>query len=240
MTYVARQNISVMLILSLLFSFWFTVAPVTRADAGILSGIGKVAKSLFVNVGSLAAGAMGAVVGMAVGGGPLGMAVGGLAGYYVGKKVLNWTTSSVANFATVAGAVGGGLLCAGMGFPMLAIGIVGGGLVSRLVTKGISKIFGKSKNVTISQSDIDEEAAKRDQDATQEYISSLIEQDQAFLNGGNANAPQNSQEAYELYSSAYAEYTAAVSRGDTASAQKALENYNTYYTQYKQLLRLGK
>ena len=143
MTYSARQNISVMLILSLIFSFWFTVAPVNKAEAGILSTVGSAAKSLFVNVGALATGAMSAVVGMAVGGGPLGMAVGGLAGYFVGKKVLNWTTSSVANFATVAGAIGGGLLCAGMGFPMLAIGIVGGGLVARLLTKGISAVASK-------------------------------------------------------------------------------------------------
>ena len=240
MTCVARQNISVMLILSLLFSFWFTVAPVTRAEAGFLSSVGNVAKSLFVNVGSLAAGVMGAVVGTAVGGGPLGLAVGGLAGYFVGKKVLNWTTSSVANFATVAGAIGGGLLCAGMGFPMLAIGVVGGGLIARLVTKGVSALFGKGKNITITKGEIDEEAAKEEQAAIDDYLNNLIAENEAIANGEVAGAPENSQEAYEKYTAAYAEYTAAVSRGDTAAAQKAMTDYKTYFKQYSQLLSVGK
>ena len=153
MTYNQRQSISTMLLISMLFSMWLTVAPIGQVHASLLGKVGSVAKSLFVNVGALAAGAFGGVLGMAVGGGPLGMAVGAVGGYIVGKKVLNWTTSSVANFATVAGAIAGGALCIGMGFPMLAVGVIGGGLIARLAVTA-AKLFGK-KTVTLKQSDID-------------------------------------------------------------------------------------
>jgi len=109
MTYNQRQSISTMLLVSMLFSMWLAVAPVSPVQASIFSKVGGAAKSIFVNVGAIAAGAFGGVLGMAVGGGPLGMAVGAIGGYIVGKKVLNWTTSSVANFATVAGAVAAAL-----------------------------------------------------------------------------------------------------------------------------------
>ena len=87
---------------------------------------------------------MGAVLGMAVGGGPIGMVAGGVGGFIVAKKLMGWATSSFANVATVLGAVGGGLLMAGMGFPMLAIGVIGGGLIARGIAALIKKLTGKS------------------------------------------------------------------------------------------------
>ncbi|HQB84464.1 MAG TPA: hypothetical protein PLR50_13265, partial [Candidatus Rifleibacterium sp.] len=72
MTYNQRQSISTMLLISMLFSMWLTVAPIGQVHASLLGKVGSVAKSLFVNVGALAAGAFGGVLGMAVGGGPLG------------------------------------------------------------------------------------------------------------------------------------------------------------------------
>ena len=69
MTYNRRQGLSLLLVLSMIFTMWLTVSPMNHADAGILSAVGNVAKSIFVNVGALAGGALTAVVGAAIGGG---------------------------------------------------------------------------------------------------------------------------------------------------------------------------
>lgn len=248
----SRQNISVMLVLSMLFSIWLTVAPVNRAEASFLGNIGSTAKSIFVNVGGLAAGALAAVAGMAIGGGPLGMAIGGLAGFIVGKKVLNWTTSSVANFATVAGAIGGGLLCAGMGFPMLAIGVIGGGLLGRLITKGVTALFGKGKNIVVAKSDMDPAAAAKESQEIGDYLAALNASNaksspaakSTYVNVETTSSPNavptNSEEAYQRYSAAYKEYTEAAQQGDSTKAKAALESYRKYFELYSALLNQGK
>ncbi|MDD3000784.1 MAG: hypothetical protein PHF29_03440 [Candidatus Riflebacteria bacterium] len=246
----SRQNISVVLVLSMLFSIWLTVAPINRAEASFLGNIGGTVKSIFVNVGGLAAGALAAVAGMAIGGGPLGMAIGGLAGFIVGKKVLNWTTSSVANFATVAGAIGGGLLCAGMGFPMLAIGVIGGGLLGRLITKGVTALLGKGKNIVVAKSDMDPAAAAKESKEIENYIASLnaassksspaAKSTYVNVETTSTAVPTNSEEAYRRYSAAYKEYTEAAQQGDSAKAKAALESYRKYFELYSALLNQGK
>ena len=240
MTYNRRQGLSILLVLSMIFSMWLTVSPMNHADAGILSAVGGIAKTLFVNVGALAAGAMTAVVGAAVGGGPLGMAIGGVAGFFIGKKVLNWTTSSVANFATVAGAIGGGLLCAGMGFPMLAIGILGGGLVSRLLVKGVSALVNKitgGGSIIIKKSDIDKKAAA----AEDAEIAAYMEQRAAEQT--KVSQPEttiDSQTAYNNYIAAYEKYVTCTQNGDAKGAKAAYEEYSTNMSLYQSLLKAGK
>ena len=250
MTYNQRQSVSTMLLISMIFSMWVAVAPVGQLQASLLSKVGGAAKSIFVNVGAIAAGAFGGVVGMAVGGGPLGMAVGAVGGYIVGKKVLNWTTSSVANFATVAGAIAGGALCIGMGFPMLAVGVIGGGLIARLAVKGIQKLFGK-KTITMKQSDIDPAAAAAESAATADFI--------AKLNADNDPAPvvkaekattaapivanpeiKDSQTAYSKYLAAYKSYMEATQKGNAALAKTAYTEYKTNLDLYNALIKSGK
>lgn len=239
LTYNRRQGLSILLVLSMIFSMWLTVSPMNQADAGILSAVGGIAKSLFVNVGALAAGAMTAVVGAAVGGGPLGMAIGGVAGFFIGKKVLNWTTSSVANFATVAGAIGGGLLCAGMGFPMLAIGILGGGLVSRLLVKGVSALVKKvtgGKSLLIKKSDVVTEEALEENAKIAAYVNSLEKNTPA----ADPNKVEDSQTAYNNYLEAYEKYVECTQKGDQKGAQAAFESYRTNMSLYQALIKEGK
>ena len=232
MTYNRRQSFSILLVLSMVFSMWMTVSPLNPANAGILSSVGNIAKSVFVNVGALAGGALTAVVGAAIGGGPLGMAIGGVAGYVVSKKVLKWTTSSVANFATVAGAVAGGLLCAGMGFPMLAIGIVGGGLISRLLVKGVSALINKIKGSATSTSKA--ESAKINSEELSSFIDSVQETPK------QESSSIDSQTAYNNYIEAYEEYVKCAQNGDTEGAKAAFEKYNTNQELYQALLKAGK
>ena len=239
-----------MLLVSMLFSMWVAVAPVGQLHASMLGKVAGAAKSIFVNVGALAAGAFGGVVGMAVGGGPLGMAVGAVGGYIVGKKVLNWTTSSVANFATVAGAIAGGALCIGMGFPMLAVGVLGGGLAARLAVTAAKKLFG-NKTVTLKQSAIDPSAAAAESAATAAFI--------AKLNAGNESAAEakkeepktaapvtsapavkDSQTAYNNYLAAYKTYMEATQKGDANAAKAAYTDYKTNLDLYNSLIKSGK
>ena len=241
MTYNRRQGLSLLLVLSMIFSMWMTVSPMNQADAGILSAVGGIAKSLFVNVGALAAGAMTAVVGAAVGGGPLGMAIGGVAGFFVAKKVLNWTTSSVANFATVAGAIGGGLLCAGMGFPMLAIGVIGGGLVSRLLVKGVSALINKisgGKSLIVKKSDINEEAAAAENAEIAAYIRKM-EADESTNKKTVQPSQIDSQTAYNNYVAAYDKYVECTQKGDVKGAQAAYQDYSENMKLYQSLLKAG-
>lgn len=250
MTYDRRQNVSLMLVLSMVFSLWVAVAPMTPVHASLLGSVKNVAKSIFVNVGAIAAGAFGGVVGMAVGGGPLGMAVGAVGGYIVGKKVLNWTTSSVANFATVAGAIAGGALCLGMGFPMLAVGVIGGGLVARLAVKGFQKLFG-NKTVTLKQSDIDPNAAKAESAATADFLAKLnaksepaavVKAEPVKTAAPVAATPavKDSQTAYNNYLAAYKSYMDATQKGDATLAKSAYTEYKTNLDLYNKLIKSGK
>ncbi len=247
LTYNRRQAVSVLLILSMVFSMWMTVSPLQQANAGILSSVGHIAKSIFVNVAALAGGAATAVLGAAVGGGPLGMAVGGVAGFFLTKKVLNWTTSSVANFATVAGAIGGGLLCAGMGFPMLAVGVLGGGIVSRLLVKGVSALVKKitgGKDVTVTKAEIDEVAAQEEAARINAFLDSLESRakasDSETANTGSAPVIQDSESAYNNYVAAYEQYVNCVNNGDAEGAKAAYESYRKNMDLYQSLLKEGK
>ena len=255
MTFNRRQSLSILLVLSMVFSMWMTVSPLNPANAGILSSIGNIAKSVFVNVGALAGGALTAVVGAAIGGGPLGMAVGGIAGFFLTKKVLNWTTSSVANFATVAGAIGGGLLCAGMGLPMLAVGVLGGGLISRLLVKGVSSLVGKitgGKILTIGKSDIDSDAAKAENAELTAFMNSIqtnnvtstttttASKTESATTKATTYVVEDSQTAYNNYIAAYEEYCNCAQKGDAEGAKKAYEAYQTNMNLYQSLLQAGK
>jgi hypothetical protein len=250
LAYKRRQDFSVLLVVSMLFSLWMSVAPMT-AQASIWSSVKNVGKTIFVNGGALAAGFMGGVVGAAVGGGPLGMAVGAAGGFIVGKKVLNWTTNSFANFATVAGAVAGGALCIGMGFPMLAVGAVAGGLGARLIVKGISKLFGKGKSVMVSQTSIDSEAAARENAACADFLSKLNNKEAAAPTAAvekttqAAAAPEepagmDSQTAYDKYLSAYKGYMDATQKGDAQIAKDSYAEYKKYLGLYNSLVKSGK
>ncbi|GAB4281006.1 MAG: hypothetical protein Kow0029_25910 [Candidatus Rifleibacteriota bacterium] len=245
-----RQNVSALLVLSMLFSLWAAVGPVSVAHAGIFGTVGKVAKGIFVNVGAVATGVLGAAVGAAVGGGPLGMAAGGIGGFIVGKKVLNWTTSSVANFATVAGAIAGGALCLGMGFPMLAVGVIGGGLIARLAVKAAGKLFGK-KTPMIAESQINPEAAAAESAACASFLDKLNKDNDAPATAAVTTKPaapaatsqttvKDSQAAYEKYTAAYKRYMEATQKGDAAMAQTAYKEYKEYLGLYNSFIKSGK
>lgn len=242
-----KQNLSLIMALSMIFSVWFvTMTPV---DASILSTVANVGKSIFVNGGALAAGAFGGVLGAAVGGGPLGMAAGAIGGFIVGKKVLNWTVSSFANFATVAGAIAGGALTLGMGLPMMAVGIIGGGLLARFATSAIAKIFGK-KPLVIKKSDIDPRAAAAESAAAADFIAGMNKEPATTTVTAPAAAPapvsppsndiKDSQTAYEKYVAAYKGYMEATQKGDAQVAQAAYGEYRKYLDLYNALIKAGK
>ncbi len=239
-----RQELSILVIFSIVFSF-LTITPVP-AKAGILSSIGStlgtVGKFLAVQGGGLVAGYFGAVLGIALGGGPIGMVAGGVGGYIIGKKLMTWATTNLTNFATLAGAVGGGLLLAGCGFPMIAVGVVGGALLARGIAWLWKKLTGKAKTpevaVTVTEQD----------NKAQAFINSLSSSSTTTATPAPAAttakpatpAPtptNNGQDAYNKYLDAYKAYMAATSKGDAAAAQASYAEYKKYLAEYNATLK---
>lgn len=240
-TYRRRQEVSILLILSMVFSLWAAVPQ--RVDAGFLQSVGKVLKGVVITAGSLAGAAMGAVLGMAVGGGPIGMVAGGVGGFIVAKKLMGWATSSFANVATVLGAVGGGLLMAGMGFPMLAIGVIGGGLIARGIAALIKKLTGKSAIlINKERLAVQEERSKSiierrlAEAGTTAAAATAAPTSTATVTSGE----KTSEQVYDQYLAAYRAYMAATQTGDAKAAQQAYTEYQKYLTLYNQMLKSGK
>ncbi|NLI76258.1 MAG: hypothetical protein GX442_07440 [Candidatus Riflebacteria bacterium] len=229
LTFRRRQEISMLTVLCMVLSLWTFTAP--KAHAGFLQSAGGLLKTVVINGGALAAGYMGGVLGIALGGGPIGMVAGAVGGFILGKKVLTWTTASVANAATVAGAVAGGLLCAGMGLPLLAAGVVGGALIARFGAQLIGKLFKKVTGKPAPVVDLKAQDAK-----AQEFINQLSKGTPAAASPAPATPTKQAVEpsktdatqgAYEKYLAAYKAYMAATQSGNAAAAQKAYAEYKT-------------
>ncbi|RCK80916.1 MAG: hypothetical protein OZSIB_2804 [Candidatus Ozemobacter sibiricus] len=233
LTFRHRRELSVFLVLGMVLSLSTVTVP--KVQAGILQTAGSLLKTVVINGGALAAGYMGGVLGIALGGGPIGMVAGAVGGFIIGKKVLTWTTASVANAATVGGAIAGGLLCAGMGFPLLAAGVVGGALVARFGAQMISKLFQKVTGKPAPVVDLKAQDAK-----AQAFIDQLTKPAPAAA--APAPAPvakaiepdrvDPSQGAYEKYLAAYKAYMTATQNGNAAEAQKAYAEYKKYLDLY--------
>lgn len=234
-----RQDISILLVLSMLFTITLTTMT-PPVDASFLRTAGSIAQTVFVNGGALVAGYMGGVLGIALGGGPVGMVAGGVAGFWLGKKALNWVTSSFANVAMVAGAVGGGLLVAGMGFPMLAVGVLGGAVLGRGIAALIKKLTGREPPV-VNRAEVDRQHERAVEFLARRRVtqaSSVIRPESKPV-AAPAAVPKvdNAQQAYDKYLAAYKAYMEASQRGDARAARAAYANYKTYLRLYDTMLR---
>lgn len=239
MTVKIRQEISMLLVVTMLISTWLAVPM--PAKAGILGSLGKIAKTVVVTGGALVAGYMGGVLGMALGGGPIGMVVGGVGGFILGKKVLGWATSSFANVATVAGAVAGGVLLAGAGLPLLLAGVVGGALLGRGLFTLIKRLTGRAPGL-VKITGVNKAEAKQ----SQEFMNYL-----AHSSGTNpaaapaaavpaitqsvqeAPAASGGQDAYNKYLASYRAYMDATQKGNSELAKKAFVDYQKNLTAYQ-------
>ena len=115
---------------------------------------------------------------------------------------------------------------------MLAIGIVGGGLISRLLVKGVSALINKIKGSATSTSKA--ESAKIDSEELSSFIDSVQETPK------KESSSIDSQTAYNNYIEAYEEYVKCAQNGDTKGAKAAFEKYNTNQELYQALLKAGK
>jgi hypothetical protein len=229
-----KKDVSMLLVFTMLASMWLAVP----AKAGFLQTLGKITKTVVVTGGALAAGAAGAVLGMALGGGPIGMVVGGVAGFIVGKKLLSWATASFANVGTVLGAVAGGVLLAGAGVPLLVAGVVGGAIVGRLAVKLISKITGKVTNAV----QVKGVSAEMDRKSI-EFVQGMAKMSSATTGAASAAAAKvtgakaavkvTTQNSYDRYLAAYRSYMAATQKGDPAAAKAAFTEYQSALAAYQ-------
>lgn len=112
-----------------LLTFSMLAAPMA-AEAGILSSILRAVRPMAGIAGNIA----GAVAGVTLGSAfvpPLGMLIGGVAGWIVGGIIANHGSASLANLATIGGAVVGGMALASMGPIGYVIGGLAGGWLGR-------------------------------------------------------------------------------------------------------------
>ncbi|MBF0547968.1 MAG: hypothetical protein HQM08_26260 [Candidatus Riflebacteria bacterium] len=233
-----KREISIFLVLNMLLSFLIITAPPVKA--GIMSTVGSLAKGIVVTGGSIAGALVGGTLGIAVGGGPIGMVLGGAAGYFVSGKVLNWLTANCTNAGTFAGAVAGGALCLGLGFPVVLCGLLAGGVIGHIVGGMIDNATGGGAQAMVSVAASDAQAQSfidhmmaGDGTAPAAPTDTAVSSGSGNSTSGAAAAPDQSQSAYENYLSSYKAYTDAVQKGDDKTAQKCLADYQKYYSIYQ-------
>ena len=109
MTYNQRQSVSNMLMLSMLFSLWVAVAPMTPAHAKPLDTVKNNAKAALGKSVAVAAGLAGSALGWVAAvsiGGAIGTTVGavlcvvvaGVASYMIAKRIMLWATGEKPTF----------------------------------------------------------------------------------------------------------------------------------------------
>lgn len=236
------RKISVLLLISMITYLFPLNYKHYYVNAQTLAKIGKITRTAVVNVGALIAGYMGGVLGIALGGGPLGMVAGAVGGFIIGKKFLNWTTESVVNAATVVGAIAGGVLCAGMGFPILAAGVMGGAILGRVVTKVVKNLFHKTtgkKNHIVRLKVQDVKAQDFINQLTKDNTNTKSQAANQSTNQANNNTSANvdlSQVAYEKYINAYKAYISTLQKGNSSEVQKAYAEYKKCLDEYNATL----
>lgn len=238
LTFKVKREISVFLAVNLLLSLFLINVPAVKA--GLLSTVGSIAKGIVVTGGSIAGAIVGGTLGIAVGGGPIGMVIGGVGGYIVSGKVLSWLTANCTNATTFAGAVAGGALCLGLGFPVVLCGAIAGGILGHLAGGMIDDFVGRTAQTMVpvpandaqAQSFIDHMLAGSGDGAGNSVAGSPSTVDNSKPSTVAAT-PDESQGAYEKYLSSYKAYTEAVAKGDTKNAEKCLADYQKYYSIYQ-------
>lgn len=239
MTQAQCRGTAQIVLLSLVFSMMMLTMP-SKAEAGLLgsvfSGAKKATRFLVVNGGALVAGYFGGVLGAALGGGPIGMVAGGIGGFLAARKALTWATETSTRVATIVGAAAGGLLVAGMGMPMLAIGVIGGGLLGW----SLSKLIGKLTGNAVKKAEMAAQDTKvNDYLSTVPAVAAPVEVKQAVAKPSAAaeEKVENVSQAYDRYLAAYKAYMAASEKGDTAAAQTSYAEYKKYLTLYNSLMK---
>lgn len=139
-----------------------------------------------------------------------------------------------------------------MGFPLLAVGVVGGALIARGIATLIKKLTNKSAPVvntsalTLKQQEKEAEAylAAKKADAAKEAAAAKAAATKAKAATTTATAAKASsttvdspQVAYDKYLAAYKQYMAATQKGDATAAKKAYSEYKLYLGMYDSLTK---
>ena len=123
---------------------------------------------------------------------------------------------------------------------MLAIGVLGGGIISRLLVKGVGALVKKitgSSTLTVNKNDLNNssEVDYYLDNINQKYNTSTVQSQTTSTNV----SVQTSQAAYDKYMSAYQEYVNCAQKNDQTGAKAAYDKYKTYLDLYQTLLKSG-
>ena len=245
---VARKPVSVLLVLSIVTSFF--ILPAVPARAGILGSFLNAVRPLAGIAGKVG----GAVIGASMGAAfvpPLGMIAGGVLGWIAGGIITGYGTGSLANLATIGGGVVGAMAL-GPG----AVGMVGGfllgGFLGRMamnllqradgsLTGGI--LFKKAGTASTSGTSLTSKI-KSFFGGNGSSVSSpaFTNTPSTGVSGGGAPGVTVSgdrstqiQASEAKYKAAYDQYLQATQKGDSGTAVDAHKVYLNAYQEFKTL-----
>lgn len=249
MTLAFNRSVSLLLILSMISTFFVLPAP---ARAGMLGNFLCAIRPIAQVAGKIG----GAILGASLAGAfcpPLGMIAGAVGGWIAGGIITNYATASLTNVATLAGGAAGAMALAGFG----PLGMVGGFFLGAFLGRTLMGILYKADQSTTGGVVFQTEKPSLLQTIKQKLFggssggaSSLAPSGvgSAVVVGAGAStevAVSASQEAPSMdeqiraaearYQSAYQSYISATSGGDAAKLQSADAEYKAAYKAYMDL-----
>jgi len=244
---VARKPVSVLLVLSIVTSFF--ILPAVPARAGVLGSFLNGVRPL----AGLAGRVGGAVIGMSIGAAfvpPLGMIAGGVLGWIAGGIITGYGTGSLANLATIGGGVVGAMAL-GPG----AVGMVGGfllgGFLGRMAMNHLQRadaltggiLFKKAGTASTSGTSLTSKI-KSFFGGNGSSVSSpaFTNTPSTGVSGGGAPGVTVSgdrstqiQASEAKYKAAYDQYLQATQKGDSGTAVDAHKVYLNAYQEFQTL-----
>ena len=246
---VARKPVSVLLVLSIVTSFF--ILPAVPARAGILGSFLNAVRPLAGIAGKVGGAVIGASIGSALFVPPLGMIAGGILGSIAGGIITGYATGSLANLATIGGGVVGAMVL-GPGAVGMVVGVLLGGFLGRMamnllqradgsLTGGI--LFKKAGTASTSGTSLTSKI-KSFFGGNGSSVSSpaFTNTPSTGVSGGGAPGVTVSgdrstqiQASEAKYKAAYDQYLQATQKGDSGTAVDAHKVYLNAYQEFRTL-----
>ena len=245
---VARKPVSVLLVLSIVTSFF--ILPAVPARAGILGSFLNAVRPLAGIAGKVGGAVIGASIGAAIFVPPLGMIAGGILGSIAGGIIAGYATGSLANLATIGGGVVGAMVL-GPGAVGMVVGVLLGGFLGRMAMNHLQRadaltggiLFKKAGTASTSGTSLTSKI-KSSFGGNGSSVSSpaFTNTPSTGVSGGGAPGVTVSgdrstqiQASEAKYKAAYDQYLQATQKGDSGTAVDAHKVYLNAYQEFQTL-----
>ncbi|MBF0498519.1 MAG: hypothetical protein HQM09_00165 [Candidatus Riflebacteria bacterium] len=230
MTIRQRRSMNMILVLSIITSFF--ILPASPVRAGLLSNVWSSMRPLLSIAGRIG----GAVAGASLAAGfcpPVGMIAGAIGGWIVGGMITDFASGSLTNLATLAGAAAGA-----MALGPSVLGMAGGFLLGGFLGKTAFGLI-RSLDCKLTGGRLFDRGAKSSGTAlTPSAASSVTTTNVMPVTSNQSKTPvvsadQAIRDAQAKYQQAYQAYISATQGGDAANISSANSAYLKAYAEYK-------